>query len=946
MVVITELEANPEIERYVIDREQIAELTFLSSVQRDIDAVVYFRDGHCEWWAMRHSHRSAPNVTARHFIQKHAQRHGAGYRYWDSNDLGAWESRFTNWLQLCRSINATQDCDLSEAMLRAHETLRLQGHVSLGRLIESIADDPAIALGAVATLLHRGLARADLDRQLLSPETLIHLATPGTEPDPTRLARATFAPREAPIALLTRSPRGRGRPRLALTQGVVPLWLSDPIDLSHLDNDDRVLFRQRKRAVTLFLLNAPPGRIRHFSGVGTREAKRLLDRCLSKDPLTGETFGVRALIPFARVAPGTRKTPINHWPGDGSAGCSYALSQVFTEHEDIRDLIEALILDPCSVADQVPLHYKSSDLGTVFREKLREKGLSDQDWPFCTADRGNKALRQFKRKLLLHRGAHPPSEVSPDERLVQASVPFSFVQLDYQDVGAASAIGITNRYDDTFYLSVPRWSIGYLACEVSGGVLGLCFSFSRQPSTDDALEAVSTTLEDEDRLLEGMHVAPDSDNRALVHHFVPELRGHGFSVLRVDNAWCNRAFDFVNNVIDTFGAFVQYGSFATWWTRNLIESVIGAIDALGAKRLPSTYGANKDDPRRDEPERKAVKYRVLVSDIKRVVMRCVAHHNAERRSQRSEHSTPVTAARACVQRGAAGFLAQPLPASRIKEPRMLYHIATVKVRGKALTRRKSERRRVPYQPLIEWRGGYFRNERTARSPRLIGERVTLFVRRDDCRFARLITASGEDLGVVRANNGWAKRRISFHYLTWLRQSKLLNRPDSLDPTTAWAKDHLRKEMVGKRALKTPRASRDSLKAAMALADATRAELAAEDQAPVAQNVSATAQPVMHERSEPDAQAVSHTPASTVLQSVPRTRKPEAVQKRDGSDVPETQGSAKANTATSAGASTPPSTSSSPLQRHSQKTGKSALADLLNFTSNVVLRRNHRPEGQL
>lgn len=97
----------------------------------------------------------------------------------------------------------------------------------------------------------------------------------------------------------------------------------------------------RKKAVTLFLSGASSETIRRLTGLGAKQAYRLIrERCIETHA-EGRPYGWRGLVPYLRMRPykRTKKIRVDKF-GSGAAG---ALQTVLDCHPDLRADFESRI---------------------------------------------------------------------------------------------------------------------------------------------------------------------------------------------------------------------------------------------------------------------------------------------------------------------------------------------------------------------------------------------------------------------------------------------------------------------------------------------------------------------------------------------------------------------------------------------------------------------------
>jgi hypothetical protein len=337
---------------------------------------------------------------------------------------------------------------------------------------------------------------------------------------------------------------------------------------------------------------------------------------------------------------------------------------------------------------------------------------------------------------------------------------YSFAQLDFHKIDAASIIVIRNEYGKELEVPVSRWHIGLLVEEHYGMILGAYVALERTPSGDSTLEVIESALVPEDIKHDDSRYKLIADKKALALQLIPELRYQCFSVLKVDNAWSNAAHEVINNIIDTVGCAVNFGPTYAWWRRQLIEKIFGELTRRGLQRLPSTHGSGPKDTRISDPNGQAIKFRIMLSDLIAIIFSCIREHNTEG-TERLQWSSPVEATKAAMVNPVSGFLYQPLPKVTQTDLRLLMHIEEVTVRGNI---KKNER---PYFILDRCR---YTNDELANSYWLVGKKLITYTNRRLCRqVSATVKDTGAMLGEMTPSGRWAKSQCSW------RDRKLINR---------------------------------------------------------------------------------------------------------------------------------------------------------------------------
>ncbi len=534
------------------------------------------------------------------------------------------------------------------------------------------------------------------------------------------------------------------------------------------------IYRRRKEAVEMYADGTAFQEIRNASNISDDEVRRLVKRCvvLKED---GFIYGFFALLPGVLIKSYERKKSTAREVGDESAGCSGALKLLFTRFPEIEELVNDLYFKKHS--NQLKVHEARISIKNIheyFLKALRKLGLGEYDWPFNTQNAGYKSLYLYCRDLannINQRAGHAYARLGRDasrrgavgtgyKPLISNLRPYSFMQLDFHKIDAASIIVIRNDYGVEVPIPVSRWHIGFLVDEFSAGIAGAFVALEKTPSGDSTLEVISSSLTAEQFIKEDPRARFVDEGKALLVQLIPGLENQCFSALKIDNGWSNAAHDVVNNIMDVIGCAVNFGPCYSWWRRDLIEKIFGELTRNGLQRMPSTYGSGVADSKINKPSEKAIKFRILLSELISILFGCIREHNL-RKSERSQNSSPVQILEASLSRPASGFFPYSIPDVGNTGPMLLMHIEEVTVRGNLA---RNER---PYFKLDRCR---YTNPLLASSYRFLGKKlITYTYRRRCCIVYATVKETGENLGLMIAGGSWTNSECSW------RDRKLINR---------------------------------------------------------------------------------------------------------------------------------------------------------------------------
>lgn len=643
--------------------------------------------------------------------------------------------------------------------------------------------------------------------------------------------------------------RGARRSLIPLAHLSLGSWPAP--DVNVMDVESRLSYERRRQAVEMYVDNCPYPEIQTQTNLCRQEIGRLIKRCVT--PSGGATItGFYALLPYFRIGTYERRADVVHSLGGGSGGCAGALTQMFARFPDVEVQLSELFLGKIKRGVVPVSRSRFVDLHRRFRELLRAKGLTDEDWPFNTKNCGYKALREYCRALLQDDSqrwiaaragdeAHRNGAVGTGKRpIIPQLRPYSVCQIDSHKVDSASVIIFETEDGNRIPVPVARWHIGLMVEERKGAVLAVWIALETNPSGDSILELVEASL----RPLEFGEGDPRCvfalDGKVFPNQICPSLAFQGFSVLKLDNAWAHGAHDVVDNIMETVGCAMNFGPVRAWWRRDLIERIFGVLTRRGLQQLPSTFGASPADSRRKNPIKQAVKSEITISELVSIIMGCVKEYN-ETRTESLEFVAPLQALQTALERPQSGLFAQPLPLGVQNDMRLMTHIEEVTVRGSV----KEGKHVRPYVNLARWR---YTNIVLANRYDLIGQKLIVYCSRRDIQdVTATVKETGEDLGNLMPPARWANYHISWRDRTTINNAGLsLNCHEGGSSIVAQYTEKKGEELSKRsRGKNRNKASKDALDVARILTN--EEQLAADRKrqrtAPVAQTASVAKLPV-------------------------------------------------------------------------------------------------------
>lgn len=520
------------------------------------------------------------------------------------------------------------------------------------------------------------------------------------------------------------------------------------VDVHNLPEAERSTYLNRVKAICLYSEGESYQKIKDETGKSRTEVSRLIKRCL-KIANDGKIFGFRALRRNQRINPYVRAKTTSGDICDLKLKHAGALDNVFQRFPDVLDKVRDSYFGRSTQSRVGEKGMSIKAIHRIFLKELRACGLGDQDWPFNTRNVGYKSLCLFCKNLAItetDRAIRSRGGVDAQRRrrlgtgrstLIVPRRPYSFAQLDFHKVDAASIITIQNENGTDLHVPVSRWHIGFLIEEEKSAILGAHIALEINPSGDSTLEVVESALrplvlqEDDPRF---KYI---SDGKALLFQMEPALSYQCFAALRVDNAWGNAAHEVVSNIMSTVGCAVNFGPIYSWVRRNLIEKINGELTRNGLQRLPSTHGKGPSDIRVNNPNGTAMKYRIHLSELIGILFAAVRSHNMSQ-TERLQWSSPLESLRVALTKPRSGLFPQPLPDPERVSYSLLSHMEIATIRGNV---KKGIR---PYITCGRWR---YTNAKLAYADYLIGEQVMIYVNRKLCRkIEATVLDTGERLG--------------------------------------------------------------------------------------------------------------------------------------------------------------------------------------------------------
>lgn len=527
------------------------------------------------------------------------------------------------------------------------------------------------------------------------------------------------------------------------------------VDVSLLSDEKAVKVENRKNAIQDYLSDKSVNEISRTVGVDRSELVRLIKRCLATHP-DGRIWGWRALIPYCRQKSYERDLPVKSYPSSRQGGGSGALMQLFARLRHIQDLVDTLFLKDY---DKGIIHESRIPLRSIHKRFLgacRDAGVTSSDYPFSVKNLGRMAIWRYLRRLLerelasgvLARHGKDAARIlgtggntQPAEQIIR---PYHNVEFDGHRIDLLCTISMPSPYGGFVERVIERFWILAIIESISRAILGYYISLNREYNANDVLLCVRNAIIPWKRRGLTIPGLKYPENGGMPSEVIPELAWATWGEFSYDNAKANLAKRVLKKLSRTVGCAINPGPVKTPERRPLIERFFQTFEENGFHRLPSTTGSRPSDSRRNNPEINAIRLDIKLEHIEELVEVLIMQYNGTPHSGIG-YRTPLEYLQYFI--GDENTLINTLPEGKRSNMNLLNIEASRFVRGNIKTGRR---------PYIEFEGARYQNDVLARTPDLIGKRLTLSVNPEDLRSLVAYLPDGSELGILTALGFWGR----------------------------------------------------------------------------------------------------------------------------------------------------------------------------------------------
>lgn len=531
------------------------------------------------------------------------------------------------------------------------------------------------------------------------------------------------------------------------------LWPT--VDVSLLNDETAAKFEKHRNAIQDYLLDKTVNEISTAYGISRVTLLRLLKRCLTTHS-DGRIWGWRALIPYSRQKSYERDVPVKSYPNGSQGGYAGALMQLFARLPHIQELVDALFLKKHDKGIIHESRIPPRSIHKRFLNACRDAGVTSRDYPFSVKSLGRNSLWQYLRGLLERelasgvRARHgrdaarildSTGYAKPKEQITH---PYRNVQFDGHRIDLFCTISMPSPYGGIVQRVIERFWILAVKESLTRAILGYHISLNREYNASDVLLSFRNAIIPWMRRGLTIPSLKYPEHGGMPSEVIPELAWALWDELSYDNAEANITPHVTEKLTRIVGCAVNAGPVETPERRPLIERFFQAFEENGFHRLPSTTGSGPKDPRRNNPEKIAIQLDIKLEHIEELVEVIIMQYNGTPHSGIG-YRTPLEYLQYFISD--ENTLIKTLPEGKRSNMNLLNIEASRIVRGNI---------RLGRRPYIEYEGARYQNEVLARTPDLIGKRLTLSINSEDPRSLLAFLPGGSELGILTAHGFWGR----------------------------------------------------------------------------------------------------------------------------------------------------------------------------------------------
>ncbi|WP_051289904.1 hypothetical protein [Paenibacillus massiliensis] len=521
------------------------------------------------------------------------------------------------------------------------------------------------------------------------------------------------------------------------------------VDENVLNESAHAVYIQRKKAVLMYFRRESLDIIQHTTGVSPRNLRRLFRRCIQYDQY-GVVLGFRGLIPQKNVKTYELDLFSEKRNKERKTG---EFNRFLDMHPDIKDLVEDLFLGRKKRSLEPVMKVKH--IHKRFIEQCRKKGITLSEYPLNTKWMGYKALQRYIKELAQQNFRKSAARYGydafqranrvgeEDQNQLSNLFPFQKVQFDAHRIDGFFTVDLNTPDGDLVTMTLERFWILTIIDVSTRNILGYSICLNREYGASDVMHCVRNAVMPHKRLeltIPGLSYNPPG---GFPTEKFPELEWAVWDVICLDNAKSHYAIMVQDRLMNLVGCTLNFGPVALPMRRGVIERFFKNLAENLFHRLPNTTGSGPDDPRRNNPEEKALHLNITYDHLLQLVDVMISNYNGTPHGG-IYHQAPLELLEKRIQ--ITGLLPRRLEEEKRSE--MLFMQTTIKrtVRGALNSGRK---------PYIQYEGAEYRSEKLADSAYLLNTELILHVNVDDLRILKAFLPDGSEFGYLTVSGRWS-----------------------------------------------------------------------------------------------------------------------------------------------------------------------------------------------
>lgn len=519
--------------------------------------------------------------------------------------------------------------------------------------------------------------------------------------------------------------------------------------IDNLTPKQQELFLKRKKAIDLyFKSDTTVNQVIKTTGICETELRRFVKRCLGIDE-NGAVWGYRGLLPCKRLKSYERDNLDNIQ----STKLTGAFSLLLDKYPKIQEKIIATYFNKDKKYINDPI-IKCKYLHKKFIDWCHIEGIKEHEYPFNTKEVAKRSLYRFINKLeneyfseaARRRGENVKTHANstgignPNTPLI--SRPFQRVQFDGHRIDAMFSITFKTPEGDEITKVIDRIWLLAIIDVATRAILGYHISLNKEYSSFDVLQCIKNAIVPKEKMQLNIPELKYPNDYGFASLKIPETKWALWDEFLYDNAKANLAENVKTKLTQIVGCSINAGPVEMPERRGIIERFFGVLEENTYHRLPSTTGSNPKDPRRTNPEKKAIKFNISVQHLQELTEILLANYNVTPHENNSGF-TPLAVMQQRIERGLYPRVMAPEKQNEI----MFLSLQTQRTIKGSL---KSGRR-----PYIYYEGVEYRNDVLSRSSDLVGKKLDILVNMDDLRNIRAFLPDGSEFGILTATGKWS-----------------------------------------------------------------------------------------------------------------------------------------------------------------------------------------------